>query len=1717
MITPKVGGGRRGTLGERVRQRQLATKREAERVLAERAHQKRQEQLREREEVIRHYQNYNAPTTDDPLEDDHLDNLQRLVAANKAMLQQEGYERHEEERARIPARKRNIAGRVGGGFDPSVEPDQPMGQMFDKADKAKLFGGGAVGHAPIHLQRDNNKGETERERRLRERRERFAARNNTNLINRNFAGGGGREANPSVGGPPGFSEPTPKAIGMMPTVGSEDKTPVSQKSHFSGMMLGNNANPGNARDTMWERKRRAFQGRADREDDQPEMNFSPPEIALRSPIRPNARPIEDEEGAGGMVGQSAIPTPNNRGLGGGPAGNEFPIRPKPLDINPGNSPAWRNGGGGVPGGFDGGRGAAVAGAPGGNLLASELRNDPLVSKFMQNLPSNKNPTPKRTPGNGGGGGGGGAFPFGASESLQARRKKEKQAEYARQLQDQMRMKEGAGNRNRRGRWNNNSNDGGGMGGVFGNHNSHNNNPSSRPRRKSHYAEELEQQIQEKEEMKRRERESRRRESAGMWKDRLADPDPTNPAHAPQFRKNLAAMHGGFDERERAKQEAKRQAYLRDLDEQVRLKKERQRMERDQDNRDAASRTSKGRVSWDSKQHIREITPRGQYPAREQPPRTTNNTVGFGPGASSPTADAAKSAKMRRQEQYRRELEAQMKQKESKKRRELENRRREKMEEANMVYDPWGKGGGGAPHRDSSGAIVTNMRQAKRDRKIEIQRRSFELESNSPVRGGGQQNYFSQPRAHDSPVRPRAQDEGRFHDAGGGGDFGIGAARGGLGGDDRGAVNNRRHGRGLADLGGGGRDSAALARRRKYCDELAQQIKEKEERKRREKEKKRLEDERDERNVREYIPYGGQKKRYKPEGGKLIEKGETESSLFQWDNSILYYKCLFVSMGSNGRRDPNQTASSMEGNQRRGGGVLPGNLPKDPRPSQRDNIYFSFSSHPLLMREQNRRVQQQLAYREELKRQADDAKRRKKEAEERRKREDEALEAKIKRDLRGGGETKLRGRSSFGGDAANAKHNGGPSNNVSPKMSNKKDLFGGTVDASNVPPGLDGNDNNTMGGLAGDGPIIPNANPIVGEVNQNLEGMEAGFGRMGMGPMGIPGEGGPVAGMGGMGGMMGGGGAGMMGGLGGLNMVLQEVKAMKQEQIATNQLLQRQAMDKLQKEAEEAKKETEKAKEELRKIREQIQEKKQAPTPKASDPSQDTFGSAVRGLRRRRISSRPTTAAHLEQEQHHHNLPLPEGLQLRQSVAMQLGVLKDLNIRLDESVMVDGKKSLGRGAREERGLRLSRKKKPMDALDLELHRLSNKSPKLLGPQSSRLHTANSRGTGNYKNKMKDNRPWSQETYSDFSKSIRGGKYPVLVSTASRLMESLTPKTRKSMMLDKSMKGISELVPFEDDGSIMHSSLRSQTKEMTKVLKSLQGRSEFVYPEESELSMMDASVLGHDGTRAGRMPESKIDEDQTTPVTPETEFHVQRPTDATPRAAAAGPGTGARAGAGLTNHNEQRSSRRQPPRRNDRPPSEGNPSLINKPMTPSAVGEPSRVGTPSTLLGPDIDIDRLMPSLEDKLRKLEEADKVQQQPGELQRTNSQQKADARDMIAKFLQKDKPHRPNSRYDAKQSVTSVNLSVAPTPTRLRSNNDVPNLAGESRWVNASVMGSTNTNPTFMEDSTGGGLISESHYDNNPHRLDNVKNGGGDTHEEDPNDLIDSLGSYNPPDDLYK
>eukprot|EP00954_Amorphochlora_amoebiformis_P024759 1368595-Amorphochlora_amoeboformis.AAC.1 len=53
----------------RVRQRQLATRKEAEKVLAERKAQKMEEALRNRHEIIQHYQNY-KPSIAKPEEGD---------------------------------------------------------------------------------------------------------------------------------------------------------------------------------------------------------------------------------------------------------------------------------------------------------------------------------------------------------------------------------------------------------------------------------------------------------------------------------------------------------------------------------------------------------------------------------------------------------------------------------------------------------------------------------------------------------------------------------------------------------------------------------------------------------------------------------------------------------------------------------------------------------------------------------------------------------------------------------------------------------------------------------------------------------------------------------------------------------------------------------------------------------------------------------------------------------------------------------------------------------------------------------------------------------------------------------------------------------------------------------------------------------------------------------------------------------------------------------------------------------------------------------------------------------------------------------------------------------------------------------------------------------------------------------------------------------------
>ncbi|XP_035825252.1 centrosome and spindle pole associated protein 1 [Aplysia californica] len=89
--------------------------------------------------------------------------------------------------------------------------------------------------------------------------------------------------------------------------------------------------------------------------------------------------------------------------------------------------------------------------------------------------------------------------------------------------------------------------------------------------------------------------------------------------------------------------------------------------------------------------------------------------------------------------YREELERQIQEKNMKKQREREEKERPrgsrydlKMEEEARHYDPFGKGGGGAPMRDTQGNVISDLRQIRRDNNDPTSYRS----------GGGRQVDFS---------------------------------------------------------------------------------------------------------------------------------------------------------------------------------------------------------------------------------------------------------------------------------------------------------------------------------------------------------------------------------------------------------------------------------------------------------------------------------------------------------------------------------------------------------------------------------------------------------------------------------------------------------------------------------------------------------------------------------------------------------------------------------------------------------------------------------------------------------------------------------------------------------------------------------------------------------------------------------------------------------------
>ncbi|XP_055885349.1 uncharacterized protein LOC106052056 isoform X6 [Biomphalaria glabrata] len=100
-------------------------------------------------------------------------------------------------------------------------------------------------------------------------------------------------------------------------------------------------------------------------------------------------------------------------------------------------------------------------------------------------------------------------------------------------------------------------------------------------------------------------------------------------------------------------------------------------------------------------------------------------------------DEKKKGQRNAQAAYREELERQMMEKNIKKMKEKEEQERYdlKMEEEARTYDPFGKGGGGAPMRDQFGNVITDLRQIRNDN-INRTENKYSPRDPSPYGGGG---------------------------------------------------------------------------------------------------------------------------------------------------------------------------------------------------------------------------------------------------------------------------------------------------------------------------------------------------------------------------------------------------------------------------------------------------------------------------------------------------------------------------------------------------------------------------------------------------------------------------------------------------------------------------------------------------------------------------------------------------------------------------------------------------------------------------------------------------------------------------------------------------------------------------------------------------------------------------------------------------------------------
>ncbi|XP_041484341.1 centrosome and spindle pole-associated protein 1-like isoform X2 [Lytechinus variegatus] len=180
--------------------------------------------------------------------------------------------------------------------------------------------------------------------------------------------------------------------------------------------------------------------------------------------------------------------------------------------------------------------------------------------------------------------------------------------------------------------------------------------------------------------------------------------------------------------------------------------------------------------------------------------------------------------------YREQLLLQMKEKEAKKNADIAARvaYEAKKEKEIEIYDPWGKGGGGAPMRDKQGKIVADLKQLhNRNETIlnDPNRKDLQLyagSANAPPNPAAAQG----PGQEVSPLLAAAASAG----------VGSGPAPGPAYGKIKGSIT------------GPTSDPVAESNRNEYQDQLRQQVEEKKRRELEEKEKIRLEEEKEERRL-----------------------------------------------------------------------------------------------------------------------------------------------------------------------------------------------------------------------------------------------------------------------------------------------------------------------------------------------------------------------------------------------------------------------------------------------------------------------------------------------------------------------------------------------------------------------------------------------------------------------------------------------------------------------------------------------------------------------------------------------------------------------------------------------------------------------------------------------------------------------------------------------------